>query len=224
MTDVGGMPVVTTGGGDGMGSNWIWAFLLFALLGRGGFGGGASGGAEKSLFDSQNFSQLDGAIRSVQNGICDSSFALNTAIKESMYNNAMNIQGVNSNLSNATCTQTYELANLINNVGSKVSNCCCTMERAIDSVKFESEKNKYDIVRAGEHNTNKILEWLNNKEILRQNQEIAELRQDARTAQIIASQKPVTPVPAYIQPSPYTPYYPTGYGYNYGTPNPCTGF
>lgn len=221
MTDVGGMPLIQTGGSDSMGSNWIWAFLLFALLGRGGFGGSGGGGAEKALFDSQSFGQLDGAIRSVHNGICDSSFALNSAIKDNMYNTAMNIQGVNSNLSNATCTQTYELANLINNVGTKVSNCCCELEQAIDSVKFEGERNKYDIVRASEHNTNKILEWLNNKEILKQNQEIAELKQDARTMRIIASQKPAPPVPAYLQPNPYTTFNPY---YGTGVANNCTGF
>lgn len=218
MIEIGGTPIINAGGyggyaggfDGGMGGNWIWAFLLFALLGNGGFGGNNT--LDKSIFTSQNFNQIDNGIRALQNGLCDSVYAVNNSVKDGFYSTGMNIQGINQNLGNAICTQTYELANLVRNVGDKVSNCCCTVERAIDSVKFESEKNANAIIQSGDRNTQRILDWLSNKELSDKNQKIFEMSQDAQTAKIIAAQKPVAPVPAYLQPNPYAPF------------NPCTGF
>ena len=173
MIEIGGTPIINTGGCggyyghgygyDGMGAgggNWIWAFLVFALLGRNGFGG--DNNVDKSIFTSQNFNQLDNGIRAVQNGICDSVYAVNNAVKDGFYSTGMNIQGVNQNLGNAICTQTYELANLVRNVGDKVSSCCCSMERAIDGVNFNAERNANAVIQSGDRNTQRILDWLSN--------------------------------------------------------------
>lgn len=218
MIDVGGTPVIQTGYDGGMGGNWIWAFLLFALLGRNGFGCGDNGtaGIERSIFSSQNFGQLDNGIRAVQNGICDSVYAVNNAVKDGFYSTSLNIQGLNQNLGNALCSTTYELADQIRNVGDKVSSCCCTMERAIDGVNFNAERNANAVIQAVDRNGDKILAWLNDDRRAKQDKEIASLTQEIQTQRIIAAQKPVAPVPAYLQPNPYASYY--GYG-AYGTCN-----
>lgn len=219
MVDIGGTPVIQTGGYgyDGMGGNWIWAFLLFALLGRGGFGGvGTDAGlvtsaVEKSVFNAQQFGQLDNGIRAIQNGLCDSTFALNNSIKDGFYSNAAAVQNVNSVLGNAICTQTYELTNQIRNISDRISDCCCTTQRAIDGVNFNIERNSNAIIQSNERNTDRILDWLRTKELSDKNQTIFEMSQKAQTAEIIAAQKPVAPVPAYLQPNPYASYY-GGYG------------
>ena len=81
-------------GGFGMGG-WeglIALIVLAGLFGNGGFGGGFGGGGGAlglgAIYGSQQFNQLDNGIRAVQNGICDSTFALNNSIN-----------GINQNLS-----------------------------------------------------------------------------------------------------------------------------
>lgn len=231
MVDVGGTPMIQTGGsGDSMGSSWIWAFLLFSLLNRGGIGGLGGGegvglGLEKSLFNSHSFNQLDNGIRSLQSGLCDSSFSIINAVKDSAYATSREVDRVNQNTGNAICNQTYEVVNQIRNVGDKVANCCCTVERAIDAVRYDGEKHKNDIIQATERSNQNILNWLNNKEIADKNQRIFEFSQREQTREIIAAQKPVAPVPAYLQPSPYAPYYPYGFNGGFGAPNTgCSGF
>lgn len=237
MIEIGGNPIIHTGGGygygyDGMGfggGNSIWAFLLFALLNRGGFGCGDNGavGVERSVYNSQNFNQLDNGIRAVQNGICDSVYAVNNAVKDGFYSTGMNLQGINQNLGNALCTTTYELNNQIRNVGDKVTSCCCTMERAIDGVEraidgvnFNGERNTNAVIQAVDRNGDKILAWLNDDRRAKQDKEINSLNQEIQTQRIIAAQKPVAPVPAYLQPNPYAPYQGNyGYGYGYGCCN-----
>ena len=97
-------------GGFGMGG-WeglIALIVLAGLFGNGGWGGGFGGGANGigAVYGAQQFSQLDNGIRSVQNGICDSTFALNNSVKDGFYS-------VNSNISSALCNTTYELAGKI---------------------------------------------------------------------------------------------------------------
>lgn len=224
MVDVGTTPVIQTGNGygcDGMGGNWIWAFLLFALLGRNGFGYGDNGreaGIERSIYNSQNFTQLDNGVRSIQNGLCDLTFSLNNSIKDGFYSNAMGIQGVNTNLGNAICNQTYELNNQIRNLGERLSDCCCTTQRAIDGVNFNNERNTNAIIQSQERGNQRIIDWLNAEKLSNRDQKIFEMSQREQTREIIAAQKPQAPVPAYIQPSPFEVYYPSAYGYgrNFG--------
>ncbi|MBR5304937.1 MAG: hypothetical protein IKU37_08955 [Candidatus Gastranaerophilales bacterium] len=210
LTDVGATPVVQTssGYGDGFGGSWVWAFLIFALLGNGSYGFGNRGfvGMDNAVFGAQQFGQLDNGIRAVQNGIADATFALNNSVKDGFYATQTAIQGVNTNLGNALCSTTYELASKINGVGTQMQACCCDIQRAIDGVNFNSERNTSAIIQNATANTQRILDYLNCKELADKNQTIFEMSQKAQTAEIIASMKPVAPVPAYIQPSPYEAY------------------
>ena len=227
MVEIAGTPIINTGGYgygyngmDGInagGGNWIWAFLLFALLGR-GFNYGDNGGTNP-VYAAQQFSQLDNGIRSIQNGLCDTTFELSNNVKDSMYNTAMSINGINTNLGNAICSQTYELSNQIRNIGERLDSCCCTTQRAIDGVNFNNEKNANAIIQAGNTNTQRIIDWLSNKELSDKNQKIFEMSQKAQTAEIIAAQKPQAPIPAYLQPNPYASYF-GGFG-SYGN---CCNF
>ena len=108
LTDVGGTPVIQTGygcNGDGFGwgnSGILGIILIIALLGGGGFGGfgfGNRGGfglanMDNTVWGAQQFAQLDNGIRAVQNGICDSVYALNNSVKDGFYATQTAIQGV----------------------------------------------------------------------------------------------------------------------------------
>lgn len=196
------------GGGFGYGGDW-WAIILLAVLfggfggGYGGFGGGNGALGMGAIYGAQQFSQLDNGIRSVQNGICDSTFALNNSIN-----------AVNTNLGNALCTTTYELASKIDNNRFASQQCCCETQRAIDGVKFGNAQNTCDIINAihaeGEatraqltQNTIQTLrDKLNDKDRDIQTRDF-QLSQLSQNSFIINNLKQPTPVPAYVVANPY---------------------
>ena len=83
-------------GGDG----W-WAIIIFAMIfgwGNGGFGGYGGGGAltRAELYDGFSLQNIDSAVRGVQNGICDATYALNNSITGGFANtNMAMMQGFN---------------------------------------------------------------------------------------------------------------------------------
>lgn len=124
-------------GGDG---SWIFAFLIIALIfgggrwgGFGGFGGG-SGGSEMGglvtradLCSEFNFNGLENGVRGIQQGICDSTYALNNSIMSGFH-------GVD----NAVCSLGYQTQQGFSNLASQLANCCCETQRAIDGVNFNT--------------------------------------------------------------------------------------
>ena len=106
--------------GDG-----FWGIILLALLfgngGYGGFGGFGGGGAmlngaltRAELYDGFAIQNIDSAVRGVQQGICDSTYALNNAITSGFY-------GVDRSICD---------------VSHQISDCCCQTQRAIDGVNY----------------------------------------------------------------------------------------
>ena len=77
-----------------LGGEGLWAILIFAMIfgygnwGNGGYGGGnginspAGQGAltRADLCSEFNFNNLDNAVRGIQQGICDSVYALNNTV------------------------------------------------------------------------------------------------------------------------------------------------
>lgn len=212
----GNAPITLSGGcgygdGYGMGGNWIWAFLLFALLGFGGNGfGGRYSRDDSDIWKAQEFGQLENSVRANGNGICDSTFALNNSVKDGNYNILRAVDGVNQNLGNAVCSGVYELNNSIKDLGFNMQNCCCTTQRAIDGVNYNSERNANAIIQSGNANTQKILDALCASEKNALSRELAETKQALMEQRIIASQKPIAPVPAYTVANPYQSYYGCG--------------
>ena len=113
------------GGFGGMWGDGLWAIIILAMLGFGGgwggFGGFGGGGfvngalTRAELYDGFAMQNIDSAVRGVQQGICDSTYALNNAINSGFY-------GVDRSICD---------------IGHQISDCCCTTQRNIDSVKFD---------------------------------------------------------------------------------------
>lgn len=222
-----------SGGGNGGRSggvfdgDGIWGFLLFALLMNGGgwgFGGGfgGAGGAltRAELYDGFATQNIDSAVRGVQQGICDSTYALNNSLMSGFH-------GVDSSL----CT-----------LGHQLSDCCCTTQRAIDGVNFNMAKGFCDLGNVINTQTRDIIEnqnanyrglmdfmvqeKLSSKDAmiaqlqnqLSQSQQNATIRAaiDASTAEIIRRTGNECPIPAYVVPNPNCCYgNPTGVGYGF---------
>ncbi len=122
------------GGMDGFGGGWIWPLVLFGLLfggfGGGGFGFGGGGymnGAltRAELYDGFAMQNIDSAVRGVQQGIADSTYALNNSLMNGFH-------GVDS----AICNLGYNVQGGFNQLGHQISDCCCQTQRAIDGVNY----------------------------------------------------------------------------------------
>ena len=123
--------------GNGGFGNWGdggWIFLLFILLiagrgwgGFGGFGGGFGGygiGANAPGFQGYAtrsdinegfaFNGLERNVQGIQQGICDSTYALNNSIMNGFH-------GVD----NAVCQLGYQTQQGINSLASQMASCCC---------------------------------------------------------------------------------------------------
>lgn len=182
-------------GGDG--AWWILAllFLGYGNGGFGGFGGGynngfygfelgkvattndiASGFNNSAVLSSLNDLKLGQS--DLQQTLCQGFNGVNTAILQSANATERGFAQTNYNL----------------------QDCCCKLERGIDSINFNAQKNTCDIIRAGQDNTQRIIDLFTSDKIDSLNRELTlaqgQLSQNAQTANIISALRP-TPVPAF---------------------------
>lgn len=148
-TETNGTPVIMSGGdGCGFGGNgsWVWAFLIFALL---GFGGGGmwgnrgmmpnvatSGDVQRGFDTNEIIRKLDG----INYGLCDGFYAQNT----NMLNGFSN---VNQNINDEGRA-----------IQTQIAQCCCDTQRAIDGVNYNNAMNTANINANTTAQTQKILD------------------------------------------------------------------
>lgn len=135
------------GGLFGNGNNDWWILLLFLFGGYGGYGGwgggfgGFGGGAglqgmatRADINEGFALNNITGGIQAIQQGICDSTYALNNAITGGFHNQTVTaMQGFNG------------VQQSLNGIGHQISDCCCATQRAIDGVNFNLAKGLCDV-------------------------------------------------------------------------------
>lgn len=147
------------GGMGGFGGSFLWVIVLFALMfggfggfGFGGFGGGAGlqGIATRADINAGfQFADLQNAVRSVQQGICDSTYALNNTI----------VSGFHA-VDRGLC-----------DVGYSIKDCCFENRAAIADLKYTianegcttrnlMQTNTRDIIDATNAGTRAVLDFL----------------------------------------------------------------
>lgn len=211
-----------SGGGfmDGNGS-WVWILVIFALLfgwgGNSGWSGNSGGGGAAIPYISGIATRADinegfalnnitGGITAIQQGICDSTYALNNTITNGFH-------GVDRGLCD---------------IGYAIKDCCCTTQRAIDGVNYNlvtqtnalqntMNTNTRDIIDATNAGTRAVLDFLTQDKIATLTAENQSLKfqasqtaqnafitanQDAQTAELIRRLGRDCPVPAYVVPNP----------------------
>lgn len=187
----------------GSSGTWVWVFFLFFLLawGGGGFGFGNNAAAQGALtraelYDGLNYSQLDNAVRGIQNGLCDGFYAQNTAM----------LQGMNG-IQNQLCQGFNGVNNNIAESRFATQQCCCETNRNIDAVRYENARNTCDIVNAikADGDATRALMTQNTIQELRDNLQAAQLQLGniSQTQTIINAVRPF-PIPSYVTCSPYT--------------------
>lgn len=228
------------GWGDG---SWLWILVIFALLGWGGngFGGGwGNNGAglqgaltRADLCQDMNFGQLENGVRGIQQGICDSTFALNNTVVNG-FNGVQRdmctgFASVNAGINgvNNTLMQGFNAANVValqnqNALQTQLADCCCTTNRNIErgfadanynlatqacAIQNQMATNTRDIIDSQTSGTRAILDWLCAKET-------ADLRSENQSLKLAASQQAQNnylvsqlrpcPVPSYTVCNPFT--------------------
>ena len=203
-------------GGDW--SAWIILFLLFGLFGNGygGFGGGFGGGGSgfqgyatrADINEGFALNGLQTGITAIQQGLCDSTYALSGAIKDCCCQTQRSIDGVNFNIAKGLC----DLNNAMNT-------------------------NTRDLLENQNSNTRAILDFLTNDKIATLTAENQSLKfqasQTAQNAFITANQEAQTatllrrlgadcPTPAYVVQPPTPVHFP--YNNGFGCGNGAYGF
>ena len=213
------------------GDGW-WAIILFAMIfgwGRGGYGFGGFGGGASSdpgvqglatradVNETIAFDGLQRGVTAVQQGICDSTYALNNAITSGFHGTETSMSagftGVNS---------------AITNLGYQLQDCCCQTQGAIKDMRYDIatqacdtrnliQNVARDITDGQNANTRAILDALNQNYVRSLENENQNLRlaasqanqnavlqaaMDANTAELLRRIAP-QPVPAYQVPAPY---------------------
>lgn len=204
------------GGGWGNNGDWIWIIVLFLLFGggwgRGNNGGGGGGVDRTAIYDGFAINNIDSGIRSLQNGLCDSTFALNNSITSGFYG-----------VQNGLC-----------GISREISDCCCKTQRSIDGVRYDMatqacdtrntiQMSTRDIIDNQNANARDIKDFLVSSKIeslqaenqalrlaasqSQQNSFISALS-DAQTAELLRRLVPPSPIPAYTVPNPNCCYNP----------------
>lgn len=243
VTPTGGTGYNNGGGWGGDWSAWIIIFVLFFAFGGwgNGFGGGwGNGGGQGALTRSDlcsefNFNGLENSVRGIQQGICDSTYALNTSILNGFH-------GVD----NAVCNLGYQtqqgfnatqvaLMQGFNAAQAQAADCCCKtqtnimqlgnqVERGFCQSNYNDQANTTAIIQNAHNDTDRVLAKLDAMEMSRKDETIAALRSQVDALNLAQSQanqnnylvnqlRPC-PTPAYITCNPWAGSGYGGCGYN----------
>ena len=207
------------GGGGGFGGSFgegLWAVIILAILfGRGGFGGFGGGmlgggggdcGCQAAISNGFALNGLENGIRGIQQGICDSTYALNNSIMSGFH-------GVD----NAVCNLGYNIQQGFNTLGYQNQQCCCETQRLIErgfcdlgqSINMQTR----DIIDNQNANYRGLMDFMVSEKLASKDARIAELTNqlsqsnqnaviraaiDASTAEIIRRTGNDCPVPSYL--------------------------
>lgn len=142
------------------GDDLLGLIVLFALFGGGwggGFGGGFGGGGLASawngvetrtaIHDGFTFNNIERGIQAIQQGICDSTYALNNALMTGFH-------GVD----NAICNLGYNVQSGFNSIGHQISDCCCENRAAIAQVRYDLATQACDTRNTIQNTTRDIID------------------------------------------------------------------
>lgn len=214
MTDVGGVPVVTTGGWGGDGGGGIWAILLLALCGRGfgGWGGGdcGRGGCGGDAEINGRFNSLENQIDNLNDQaalrfnlkeICDG----HMATLESKGDIIREVLENKFDITKEVMENRFDTAIGFKDAQLQTAECCCGINRNIDAVRFQQAQDTAAIIAAQTAGTQRVLDKMCEDREAQLRDEIACLRMQV-------------PRPAYITNAPgqsvFPPY--NAAPYNYG--------
>nr|DAG23948.1 MAG TPA: hypothetical protein [Caudoviricetes sp.] len=230
-------------GGDGF--SLIWLVLIFAIFGWGGFGGwgggfGGNGGngtngagfqgwaTRSDINESFALNDIQNGIRGIQQGVCDSTYALNNTMQSGF--NGVNVgmlQGFNG-IQQAINADTVANMQNTNALQAQLAQCCCDNREGQAQIRYDMatntcaiqnamSNNTRDLLENQNSNTRAILDFLTQDKIATLQAENSDLKRaasqdrqsallttamSAQTQQLINAINPA-PIPAFQVPAPY---------------------
>nr|DAF13698.1 MAG TPA: hypothetical protein [Caudoviricetes sp.] len=204
------MPVAPTGMmGNGFGGENGWWVILFIILlfgwGRNGYGNN-NGSVMDGYVLTSDFASVERKLDAVNNGICDSTFALN---------NSINGGFATAELSRAN--QQAALMQQLNAMQMQSQECCCENRAAIAQVRYDMatqacdtrntvQTAARDIVENANANSRAILDFLTQsklQDLQSANQELRLAASQAAQNNYLISQLRPTPIPSYPSCNPW---------------------
>lgn len=213
---------------DGMfgnGNAW-WIIVLFLFMwGRNGWGNGnGSGGATDGYVLATDFANLERKLDGINNGICDSTFALNNTINSNFrtldgaicnlgYQALQNTNAIQTQLADCCCTTQQNIERNTNQgilntnaIQQQISSCCCDLEKANMQNRFDAQAYNCNTLAAIDKVGDRVIDYLANKEAQNLRDENQALRlaasQSAQNQYIINALRPY-PSPSFIVNPPY---------------------
>lgn len=238
------------GNNSGMwGGDWLAYLLLFALFGGGiggfgGFGGGGilpwllfgnggfgGAGATNGYVLTSDFANIERKLDGINNGICDSTFALNNTINGNFrtldnaicnigYQALQNTNSIQSQLASCCCDIqggikdiAYGNAMGVNQLDRRISDCCCDLEKMNMQSRYDAQTYNCNTLQAIDKVGDRIIDYLANEKAQALRDENFALRLAASQAQqnelLIARLGDKCPEPAYIVQPPQQVTFPT---------------
>lgn len=221
------MPVTPANTGNDGGFGWgggsgIWLIVLFLIFavcggwGNNGFGGNNAGngaGVVDGYVLTSDFANIERKLDAVNNGICDSTFALNNAITSGF-----------STAELSRANQQMAFMQQFSALHAQMASCCCDLREAIQGINYNLATQGCDTRNLIQNNTRDIIDAMNcgfrsieqrmtaqemaakDAKIAEQNQELAGYRQiDALKAYVggqFAYYNP-RPVPSFNVAAPF---------------------
>jgi hypothetical protein len=225
------------GGMFGNNGDWIWAFLLFALIGNNGWGGAGFGGGYGvpyafggfpatqadvraavdqqtliSKIDQQTYGLAD-TFNSLNNTLNNNFRSVDNAICNLGYNIATQFAGVDK----AFCTQGYQTQAGFNALANQISSCCCDLKQLNLENRYLNEKQTCEIVSAINAGNQRLVDIYTADKMASKDAKIAALESKISNAEqsayLLNELKPC-PKASYIVPNPNCCYnygvFPTG--------------
>lgn len=234
------------GGWGGDWASWIILFLIFGMFGWGGFGGGWGGNSGSGLGSPSGqgwatradinegfaLNNLQSGINSIQQGICDSTYALNNAITNGFHGVDTALCNLGSTVQGGFNATQVAMMQGQNALQAQLAQCCCDQRAATQDLKYTiatedcatrnlMQSTTRDIIDNANANSRAILQALNDNYVRQLENENQSLKlaasqsnqnavlmaaMDANKAEILRRTGAECPTPAYVvqPPQPVT--------------------
>lgn len=215
------------GGMFGNNGDWIWAFLLFALIGNNGWGGVGNGGGYGFPYAFGGFPATQADVRAAVDqqtliskidqqtyGLADTFNSLNNTLNSNFrgvdnaicnlgYNIATQFAGVDK----AFCTQGYQTQAGFNALANQISSCCCDLKQLNLENRYLNEKQTCEIVSAINAGNQRLVDIYTADKMASKDARIATLEsiisnKDQTETILRAVNRDRCPEPAYLVPNP----------------------
>lgn len=217
----------------GNGAWWIIILLLFGWgrNGFGGFGNGNGGGAVEGYTLATDFANIERKLDGINNGICDSTFALNNNINGNFrtldgaicnlgYQALQNTNAIQTQLASCCCETQQNIERNTNQgilntnaLQQQISSCCCDIEKQNMQNRFDAQAYNCNTLQAIDKLGDRIIDYMSNEKLQTLRDENQALRltasQTAQNQYLINALRPM-PIPAYQSCNPWAASYGCG--------------